>query len=130
MVRSLQGAVFVSQPAILGKSVTIKGQILGREDLTINGEVEGTIDVSGHTLTIGPGGNVRAGVKARELIVAGALNGKAETTDKIEIRREAKLIGDIQTARIVIEDGAYFKGAVDITKSSTGDASKAKSTNP
>jgi cytoskeletal protein CcmA (bactofilin family) len=106
----------VSQPAILGKSVTIKGNILGREDLTINGEVEGTIDVTGHCLTIGPEGNVRAGVKARELVVAGKLNGQAHTTEKIEIRKEAQLIGDIQTARIVIEDGAYFKGAVDITK--------------
>ena len=106
----------MSQPAILGTSVTIKGQILSREDLTINGEVEGTIDASGHKLTIGPGGNVRAGIKARELVVAGALNGKAQTSDRIEIRKEARLVGDIQTARIVIEDGAYFKGAVDITK--------------
>jgi cytoskeletal protein CcmA (bactofilin family) len=102
--------------AILGKSVTIKGQILGHEDLTINGEVEGTIDLTDHQLTIGPEGNVKAGIKARAVNVNGIVHGKVDAKERIEIRGNAQLIGDIHTARIVIDDGAYFKGSVDITK--------------
>jgi len=102
--------------AVLGKSVTVKGQILSREDLTIDGEVEGTIEMQEHRLTIGHNGQVRASVKAREVIVLGTLHGNVETGDRIDIRKEAKLVGDIRTARIVIEDGAYFKGNVDIVR--------------
>jgi len=102
--------------AVLGKSVIVKGQILSREDLTIDGEVEGTIEMQEHRLTIGPNGKVRASVKAREVIVLGTLHGNVETGDRIDIRKEAKLVGDIRTARIVIEDGAYFKGNVDIVR--------------
>lgn len=102
--------------AVLGKSVVVKGQILSREDLTIDGEVEGTVEMQEHRLTIGPNGKVRASVKAREVIVLGMLHGNVETSDRIDIRKEAKLVGDIKTARIVIEDGAYFKGNVDIIR--------------
>ena len=102
--------------AVLGKSVVVKGQILSREDLTIDGEVEGTIEMQEHRLTIGQNGKVRASVKAREVIVLGTLHGNVETGDRIDIRKEAKLVGDIRTARIVIEDGAYFKGNVDIVR--------------
>lgn len=102
--------------AVLGKSVVVKGQILGREDLTIDGEMEGTVEMQEHRLTIGPNGKVRASVKAREVIVLGTLNGNVETSDRIDIRKEAKLVGDLKTARIIIEDGAYFKGNVDIIR--------------
>ena len=102
--------------AILGKSVIIKGQIHGREDLTIDGEVEGTVELQEHRLTIGPNGKVVATIKAREVVVLGTVHGDIETRDKIEIRKDAKLVGDIRTARIVIEDGAYFKGSVDIVR--------------
>jgi len=102
--------------AVLGKSVSVKGQILSREDLTIDGEVEGTIEMQEHRLTVGLNGRVRASVKAREVIVLGTLHGNVETGDRIDIRKEAKLVGDIRTARIVIEDGAYFKGNVDIAR--------------
>ena len=102
--------------AVLGKSVMVKGQILSREDLTIDGEVEGTVEMQEHRLTIGPNGKVRASVKAREVIVLGTLHGNVETGDRIDIRKEAKLVGDIKTARIVIEDGAYFKGSIDIVR--------------
>ena len=102
--------------AVLGKSVIVKGQILSREDLTVDGEVEGTIEMQEHRLTIGPNGKVRASVKAREVIVLGMLHGNVETGDRIDIRKEAKLVGDLKTARIVIEDGAYFKGNVDIIR--------------
>jgi cytoskeletal protein CcmA (bactofilin family) len=102
--------------AALGKSVIVKGQIFSREDLTIDGEVEGTVELQEHRLTVGPNGKVIASIKAREIVVLGTIHGNVETTDKIDIRKEAKLVGDIKTARIVIEDGAYFKGNIDIVR--------------
>ncbi len=102
--------------ATIGKAVMIKGQIFSREDLVIDGEVEGTVEAHDHKLTVGPNGKVAAGVKAREIVVLGAIHGNVEAADKIDIRKDAKLVGDIKTARIVIEDGAYFKGSIDITK--------------
>jgi cytoskeletal protein CcmA (bactofilin family) len=105
--------------AVIGKSVMIKGQISSREDLTIDGEVEGTVELQEHRLTIGPNGKVMASVKAREIVVLGTIHGNVETTDKLEIRKDAKLVGDVKTARIVIEDGAYFKGNIDIVRAET-----------
>jgi cytoskeletal protein CcmA (bactofilin family) len=102
--------------AVLGKSVIVKGQIFSREDLTIDGEVEGTVELQEHRLTVGPNGKVIAGIKAREVVVLGTIHGNVETTDKIDIRKDAKLLGDIKTARVVIEDGAYFKGNIDIVR--------------
>jgi cytoskeletal protein CcmA (bactofilin family) len=102
--------------AVIGKSVTIKGQIYSQEDLTIDGEMEGSIEVKEHRLTVGPNGKVQAGVKAREIIVLGTINGNVEVSDKIDIRKDARLVGDIKTARIVIEDGAFFKGNIDISR--------------
>src|ERR1700691_4019499 len=102
--------------AVLGKSVIVKGQIFSREDLTIDGEVEGTVELQQHRLTVGPNGKVKASIKAREIVVLGTIHGNVETTDKIDIRKDAKLVGDIRTARIVIEDGAYFKGNIDIVR--------------
>lgn len=101
---------------MLGKSVIVKGQIVGREDLTIDGEVEGTVELQEHRLTVGTNGRVIATVKAREVVVLGTLHGNVETRDKIQIRKDAKLVGDIRTARIEIEDGAYFKGNIDIVR--------------
>lgn len=108
--------------AVLGKSVMVKGQILSREDLTIDGEVEGTVELQEHRLTVGPNGKVQAAIKAREIVVLGTVNGNVEASDKIDIRREAKLVGDIKTVRIVIEDGAYFKGSIDIARPETKQA--------
>jgi cytoskeletal protein CcmA (bactofilin family) len=102
--------------ASIGKSVTIKGQIFSREDLIVDGEIEGGIELNEHRLTVGPNGRVRAGVKAREIVVLGTIEGNVEALDKIDIRKDARLVGDIKTARIVIEDGAYFKGSIDIVK--------------
>jgi cytoskeletal protein CcmA (bactofilin family) len=107
-----------SGPAALGKNVTIKGQIFAREDLIIDGEVEGTVECQEHRLTIGPNGRVQAGLKAREIVIHGSIQGNVDATDKIDIKKEAKLVGDIKTSRIVIEDGAYFKGSIDISKAS------------
>jgi cytoskeletal protein CcmA (bactofilin family) len=102
--------------ATIGKAVKIVGQIFSREDLFVDGDVEGTIELMEHKLTVGPNGKVHAGVKAREVVALGAIQGNVEASDRIEIRKDAKLVGDIKTARIVIEDGAYFKGSIDIVK--------------
>ncbi len=105
--------------AVIGKSVTIKGQIFSQEDLTIDGEMEGSVELKEHRLTVGPNGKVQAGIKAREIVVLGVVNGNVEASDKIDIRKDARLVGDIKTARIVIEDGAYFKGSIDITRANS-----------
>jgi cytoskeletal protein CcmA (bactofilin family) len=102
--------------ATIGKAVKINGQIHSKEDLYVDGDVEGTVEAPEHKLTIGPNGTVHAMVKAREVVALGSIQGNVEATDKIEIRKDAKLIGDIKTARIIIEDGAYFKGSIDIVK--------------
>jgi len=102
--------------ALIGKSVVVKGQVFGREDVYVDGEVEGTIELLEHRFTVGPHGKVNAGIKAREVVISGTVHGNIEATDKIDIRKDAKLVGDIKTARIVIEDGAYFKGSIDIQK--------------
>ncbi len=94
----------------------IKGQIFSREDLTIDGEIDGSVELHEHRLTVGPNGKLQAGVKAREVVVLGTIHGNVEASDKIDIRKDAKLVGDIKTARIVIEDGAYFKGSIDIAR--------------
>jgi cytoskeletal protein CcmA (bactofilin family) len=119
-----------ARTAVIGKSVIVKGQIFSREDLTIDGEVEGTVELQEHRLTIGPNGKVRASVKARELVVLGTIHGDVETTDKIDIRKDAKLVGDIKTARIVIEDGAYFKGNIDIVRADAARPSAQPSAKP
>ena len=100
----------------VGKSVVIKGEIYSREDLMIDGEVEGTINLPDHRLTIGPGGKVQAGVNAREIIVRGAVNGKLDAAERIEIRKDANVTGDVAAPRVAIEDGAYLKGRVDVSR--------------
>jgi cytoskeletal protein CcmA (bactofilin family) len=134
-VSSMPPARFEAEPrggaATLGKAVKVVGQIFSREDLYVDGEVEGTVEALEHKLTIGPNGVVRATVKAREVVALGTIQGNVEAAEKIEIRKDAKLTGDIRTARIIIEDGAYFKGSIDIVKPEPAKASaKAQSSGP
>lgn len=111
----------VSPVAVLGKSVVVKGEIYSQQDLMIDGEVEGLVEAKGHRLTVGPNGKLQTkGVKAREVVVMGKMNGSVEATDKVFIRKDAQLVGDVQTAGIVIEDGAYFKGGIDIRRGQQG----------
>jgi cytoskeletal protein CcmA (bactofilin family) len=102
--------------ATIGKAVKIIGQIHSKEDLYIDGDVEGTVEAPDHKLTVGPNGTVHATIKAREVVALGGIQGNVEAAERIDIRKDAKLVGDIRTARIVIEDGAYFKGSIDIVK--------------
>ena len=102
--------------AHIGKSVVIKGELSGSEDLYLDGEVEGSIELRDHSLTIGPNGHIRANINAKEIIVQGKVEGNIIGTDRVELRKSAVQVGDIATQRIVIEDGAYFKGGIDIRK--------------
>jgi cytoskeletal protein CcmA (bactofilin family) len=100
----------------VGKSLHLKGEITGSEDLFIDGEVEGTVELKDNNLTIGPNGNVHADVQARSIIVLGRLHGNVRAGDKVEIRKTGSLEGDLATARIIIEDGAVFRGSIDIVQ--------------
>lgn len=102
--------------ATIGKSVVVKGQLSGSEDLYVDGEVEGSISLRGQSLTIGPNGRVRANLEARNVIVHGRVDGNINASDRVDLRKSASLTGDIATARVAIEDGAYFKGTIDIQK--------------
>ena len=99
--------------AVIGKSVTVKGQIFSREDLTIDGEVDGSVDLQEHRLTVGLNGHLRADVTAHNIVVLGSIDGSVEATEKIHISKQARITGDIKAARIETEDGAYLKGRID-----------------
>jgi cytoskeletal protein CcmA (bactofilin family) len=105
-----------SEVATIGKSVVVKGELSGSEDLVVDGEVEGSIALRGQSLTIGPNGRVRANVEARNVILHGRVDGDIHASERVELRKSASLSGDITTARISIEDGAFFKGTIDIQK--------------
>jgi cytoskeletal protein CcmA (bactofilin family) len=107
---------FRAEVAHIGKSVMIKGELSGSEDLYFDGEAEGSVDLHQHTLTIGPNGRIRAAIAAREIIVHGKVEGNVRASEKVELKKSCMLTGDISTQRIVIEDGAFFKGAIDIQK--------------
>jgi len=109
---------FRAEMAHIGKSVLIKGELSGSEDLYLDGEVEGSVELKQHSLTIGPHGRVRANIHAREVVVHGKVDGNVTGDERVELKKSAVLMGDIGTQRIVIEDGAFFKGAIDIKKES------------
>ena len=106
--------------ASIGKSVLVKGELSGSEDLYLDGEVEGSIQLRDHSLIVGPNGRVRANIHARDVVVHGKVDGNIFGTERVELKKSAILVGDISTQCIVIEDGAYFKGAIDITKKEGG----------
>jgi cytoskeletal protein CcmA (bactofilin family) len=102
--------------AQIGKSVIVKGELSGSEDLYVDGQVEGTIALKGNSLTVGPNGQVKASVEAKGVVVQGKLEGNIQASDRVELRKSAIVTGDISTQRISIEEGAYLKGKVDIHK--------------
>jgi cytoskeletal protein CcmA (bactofilin family) len=109
-------AVKSAEFAHIGKSVVIKGQLSGSEDLFVDGVVEGTIELQGNNLVIGPNGNVHAAINAKGVVVQGKLEGDIRATERTELWKSAAVVGDIFTQRISIEDGAYFKGKVDVQR--------------
>src|ERR1700680_1258758 len=115
-----------SSGGTLGSTMTVKGEIYSREELFVDGEIQGSIELQ-HRLTVGPNGKVNAKVKAKEGVVRGSIHGDVQSAEKIIIREKGSLVGDITTAGIVIEDGAYFKGSIDIVRA---DTSKKASSEP
>jgi len=100
--------------AHIGKSVVIKGELSGSEDLFVDGVVEGTIELPANALIIGPNGQVRAKLNAKSVTVQGKVEGNISASERVELRKSAVAVGDISTRRIAIEEGAYFKGKIDI----------------
>ena len=115
-----------NEVAHIGKAVLIKGELSGSEDLYLDGEVEGTIELDHNSLTVGPNGRIRAHINAREVIIHGKVDGNIHGIDRVELRRSAVLVGDITTQRVSIEDGAFFKGSIDIQRDAKAE-SKASS---
>jgi cytoskeletal protein CcmA (bactofilin family) len=102
--------------ATIGKSLVIKGEVTGSESLYIDGRVEGSINLSGNRVTVGRNGVVAANINAREIVVLGKVRGNLTASDRVDIRSDGSLTGDVVAARISIEDGAFFKGGIDIRK--------------
>src|SRR5690349_17101816 len=102
--------------ATIGKSLVIKGEVTGSESLYIDGRVEGSINLPGNRVTVGRNGIVNANITAREIVVTGKVRGNLSASDRVDIRNEGSLTGDVVAQRISIEDGAFFKGGIDIRK--------------
>jgi cytoskeletal protein CcmA (bactofilin family) len=110
----------------IGKSVVIKGELNGSEDLTIEGHVEGTIQLRDHVLTIGPNGKIKAQVFAKAVIVLGEVTGNVTASDKVDIRDNGSVDGDIVSPRVAIAEGAHFRGSVDMQRKGSAQSQAAK----
>lgn len=108
-----------AEQATIGKGLYVKGEITGTESLFIDGKIEGSINLPGNRVTVGRNGQVTANVTAREVVILGKIRGNVNASDRVDIRAEGSLAGDVAAARISIEDGAYFKGGIDIKKPET-----------
>lgn len=104
------------EPATIGKGLVIRGEITGTDSLVIDGRVEGSIHLEGNRVTVGRGGQAAANIIAREVVVMGKVRGSIIATDRLDIRAEGGVVGDLSAPRISIEDGAFFKGSIDIRK--------------
>jgi cytoskeletal protein CcmA (bactofilin family) len=112
---------YSSEVAHIGKSVLVKGELSGSEDLYLNGEVEGSVELRGHNLTVGPHGRVRAHTLARDVVIHGKVDGNINA-DRVELKKSAIHVGNIVTQRVIIEEGAYFKGQIDIQREEKSEA--------
>jgi cytoskeletal protein CcmA (bactofilin family) len=112
--------------ASIGKSIIIKGELSGGEDLTIEGQVEGKIELHDHVLTVGPNGRIKAQINAKAIVVLGQVTGNLTATEKVDIRENGSVEGDVAAPRIAIADGSHFRGSIDMQrKESSSDRSSA-----
>jgi cytoskeletal protein CcmA (bactofilin family) len=102
--------------AHIGKSVVIKGELSGSEDLYVDGQVEGSIELRNHSLIVGPNGDVKADVTAKGVVIQGKVEGKVNATERVELRKSAVVNGDVVTQRFAMEEGAFFKGKIDVQR--------------
>ncbi len=105
-----------SPHTILGRTVVAQGQLSAGEDLLIEGQFEGNINLDDHCLTVGTEGRVKAEIRARQVVILGSVTGNVTASEKIDIRRTGHMAGDLVTASVAIEEGAYFKGSIDIAR--------------
>jgi cytoskeletal protein CcmA (bactofilin family) len=110
----------------IGKSVVIKGELNGSEDLTIEGHIEGKIELKDHVLTIGPNGKIKAQVFAKAVVVLGEVNGNVTASEKVDIRDGGSVDGDIVSPRVAIAEGAHFRGSVDMQRRTAQQAAPAQ----
>jgi cytoskeletal protein CcmA (bactofilin family) len=114
--------------AAIGKSVQIRGEVKGNEDLVVDGHVEGTITLNESRLTIGPNAHVAANVSARDVVILGTLKGNVNASGRVELRQGSNLLGDITASRLSIEENAVFAGKVDLVQGATRSGEKAVAT--
>ena len=100
----------------MGSAVRIEGDIYSQQDLFVDGEVNGSVTLPGHKLSIGPNAKVKANIKAKNVVLVGNLEGKIEASERIELRSSCRLLGDIRGRRIQIENGAFIKGSVEVIR--------------
>lgn len=120
--RAAEGIEAVSYTAVIGKGMVIKGEVQSRESLHIDGEVEGNLEMPGHRLTVSREGKLGANVIAREIELMGSARGDLQASSKITIRKGARLVGDLRAPGILIEEGAYVKGKIEIVNNAAEDA--------
>jgi cytoskeletal protein CcmA (bactofilin family) len=115
---------------VVSSGLRVKGELSGDEDLLVDGNIEGQVQLGNGVLTIGAKGKIVADVMAREIVVYGDATGNLVAQDRIQIKKDGSVVGDLTTARIMIEDGAYFKGSIEIVRQTTDTAARQKSSQP
>src|SRR5712691_9775607 len=109
----------IRTPSSLGPGLMLKGELIGSEDIKLEGKIEGAISLGGHRLNVGSTAHIHADIIAREVVVAGEVIGNVNAPDRIELKKGGSVVGDLTTNRLVIEDGAIFKGVIEIGRSNT-----------
>jgi cytoskeletal protein CcmA (bactofilin family) len=115
------------QQTVLGQTVVLRGELSANEDLLIEGQFEGTISLEDHCLTIGANGQVKAEVRVRQVVILGSVTGNVVAREKVEIRRSGHVVGDVKAGAVAIEEGAYFKGSIDILREDAQEGSQSAS---
>ena len=114
--RDTSGSSQGPMQASIGRSIVVKGELSANEDLVIDGQFEGNVNLQDHCLTVGPNGKVKAAILARQVVIYGVVNGNVSAREKVEVRRTGNVTGDLKSASVSIEEGAYFKGSIDILR--------------